>query len=636
MSISKLSRTPLYLAMFASTALFAEEIYEYKNTIVVTASGYSQDISEAPASISVIDEQMLEEGGYADLTDVLTSIPGVTLTKGGYAQDLSIRGMDAVHTAILVDGKKRSARATQVVGTQSLEHHWLPPLESIERIEIIRGPMSTLYGSDAMAGVINIITKKGESVWHGSFRTEAIVHENSEEGNFVKGQAFLSGPIVQDLLTVDFSYLSQKREEDEYRYGFREHELSSYRAGLHLTPTDADSLSLEFDGQNRTRTSSADKTATSSRNFGSTENESNAIALSHTGKYDWIETVSYIQRYSSENVGRDAILDTWTLNTRSTLPVFSQLVTVGTSADFENIEEPDDAGTSTVELDNYQWALFAEYERVINQDYTVASGIRFDKNGEFDANLSGRLYGLWEFADGWTLKSGVATGFRAPTLQQMTSEWYQTKDNYVLHGNDDLEPEISFNKEIGIHYSEPGFMDVTATAFHNDFRDKIDTADCPESICGATDDQYYANIDDAVTYGVEVSTAIDVTDSVTLDGAYTYTYSEQLSGDYKGQPLTQIPLHFVSLNAGWKISERLDSWLKLTYRGEESDSATADDEDIVAPAVTFVDFGGSWQMNENVAFLAGVYNLFNKETSYDEYGYIEEGRRLWLAADLSF
>ncbi|MCS0237561.1 TonB-dependent receptor plug domain-containing protein, partial [Vibrio alginolyticus] len=147
-------------------------------TVVVTASGYEQNVTEAPATISVLTREQLENRSYKDLTDALSDIPGVTVTGGGDGQDISIRGMPAQYTAILVDGRKQSGRETQTNGSTFTEQDWLPPLSAIERIEVVRGPMSTLYGSDALGGVINIITRKNYQEWHGSLRAETTLQEN--------------------------------------------------------------------------------------------------------------------------------------------------------------------------------------------------------------------------------------------------------------------------------------------------------------------------------------------------------------------------------------------------------------------------------------------------------------------------
>ncbi|EGR2356071.1 ligand-gated channel protein, partial [Vibrio alginolyticus] len=205
-------------------------------TVVVTASGYEQNVTEAPATISVLTREQLENRSYKDLTDALSDIPGVTVTGGGDGQDISIRGMPAQYTAILVDGRKQSGRETQTNGSTFTEQDWLPPLSAIERIEVVRGPMSTLYGSDALGGVINIITRKNYQEWHGSLRAETTLQENSKSGNSYQGQLYLAGPVIDGLLSTSLTGLYQERKEDEIEGGYAGKTLDNYRASLYLTP----------------------------------------------------------------------------------------------------------------------------------------------------------------------------------------------------------------------------------------------------------------------------------------------------------------------------------------------------------------------------------------------------------------
>src|SRR5690606_4244213 len=115
------------------------------NPIVVTASGFEQDIIDAPASISVIPREKLEKGAYRDLTDALRDVPGVIMTPSdNNTSDITLRGMSANYTLILVDGKRMSTRETQTNGSTGTDQSWVPPLEAIERIEVVRGPMSSL------------------------------------------------------------------------------------------------------------------------------------------------------------------------------------------------------------------------------------------------------------------------------------------------------------------------------------------------------------------------------------------------------------------------------------------------------------------------------------------------------------
>src|SRR5690625_932418 len=150
-------------------------------TIVVTASGFEQLVEDAPASISVIPREDLEKKAYKDVTDALRDVPGVLITGGRSSSDISIRGMGSGYTLILVDGKRVNSRESRPNSDgPGIEQGWLPPIEAIDRIEVVRGPMSSLYGSEAMGGVINIITRKIEPEWTGSLRTE-MTQQRSEE-----------------------------------------------------------------------------------------------------------------------------------------------------------------------------------------------------------------------------------------------------------------------------------------------------------------------------------------------------------------------------------------------------------------------------------------------------------------------
>ncbi len=116
-------------------------------TIVVTATGYEQDVSKAPASMTVISREELDKREYNDITDVLRNTPGVVISGSGSAQTVSIRGMSSNYTLFLVDGKRQYSKDVNPNGDDNgFEKNILPPIAAIERIEIIRGPASTLYG----------------------------------------------------------------------------------------------------------------------------------------------------------------------------------------------------------------------------------------------------------------------------------------------------------------------------------------------------------------------------------------------------------------------------------------------------------------------------------------------------------
>ncbi|MGO4840407.1 TonB-dependent receptor plug domain-containing protein, partial [Rhizobiaceae sp. 2RAB30] len=123
--------------------------------IVVTATGFEQNVKDAPASITVITREELEKGNFRDLTDALRDVQGVAVTGVANEKDILIRGLPGAYTLILVDGKRQSTRDARTNGNAGFEQSFIPPVAAIERIEVVRGPMSSLYGSDAMGGVIN-------------------------------------------------------------------------------------------------------------------------------------------------------------------------------------------------------------------------------------------------------------------------------------------------------------------------------------------------------------------------------------------------------------------------------------------------------------------------------------------------
>ena len=152
--------------------------------VVVTAAGFEQKLSQAPASISVIERSELERKGFADLAEALADVEGLDVLQGTGKTgglSISIRGMPSNYTLILIDGRRQNNSGDVTPnGFAETATSFMPPLSAIERIEVIRGPMSTLYGSDAMGGVVNIITRSVAPVWGTSLGVNTTVHQDGD------------------------------------------------------------------------------------------------------------------------------------------------------------------------------------------------------------------------------------------------------------------------------------------------------------------------------------------------------------------------------------------------------------------------------------------------------------------------
>ena len=229
----------------AALASFSTTAAEDSDKLIVTASGYSQQLRDAPASITVISAEQLQNKPVRDLADAVKDVEGVSIVGAANKQDINIRGLPGEYTLILVDGRRQNSRESRPNGSGGFEAGFMPPVEAIERIEVIRGPMSSLYGSDAMGGVINIITKKVTNEWHGSVTTGAIIQENSDSGNSTDGNFYLSGPLIKDKLGLQLYGGGDYRQEDKIADGHHKKDNKSLTAKLSFTPTENQTFLLE-------------------------------------------------------------------------------------------------------------------------------------------------------------------------------------------------------------------------------------------------------------------------------------------------------------------------------------------------------------------------------------------------------
>lgn len=631
---------------------------EALKTVVVTASGFEQEIKDAPASISVIAKEDLDDKFYRNVIDAMQDAPGVIVTGGGDSQDISLRGMGSQYTLILVNGKRQSSRETRTNSDSGgVEGGWTPPIAAIERIEIVRGPMSSLYGSDAMGGVINIITRKVPKQWGGEVRLDSTLQERSESGTIYQGNFYLGGPIKTDTLGVQIYGQYSEREEDKIVSGYRERKSNNVTAKLAYTPNDNHDIEFEA-GTSRQRVySTLGKTVaplaagqTCGRNgcpaSSFTDYQTSQWQLSHTGRFTDSISDSYMKYEEFENLAREMkIRNTDVQSNFTTLYDDVHTVTTGIAYGYQDLTDKhgNQLNTGITGIDRYQWSLFAEDEWQVLDRFALTAGLRYDKDENYGGNVSPRIYGVWHFTDTWTLKGGISTGFRAPDLRQTVPGWGQTSRGGNMYGNPNLDAEKSVSNEIGIHYGGDSGLNASFTVFYNDFDDKITRVACPLTQCTEGPNQFgsnpttYVNVDKAITQGVEATLKLPLTATLSLKGNYTYTDSEQKSGANKGQPLNKLPEHLLNATLDWKPNDAINAWARVNYRGKESQPVTtASSSTTRAPSYTFVDTGASWQFDKRLSFSAGVYNLLNKELDMDDYGYIEDGRRYWLGATYTF
>lgn len=622
---------------------------EPSETIVVTAAGYDQLVANASASISVLTREEIENAYYTDVTDAISSIPGVIVAGGGDSTKISIRGMESSYTVLLIDGQPVDTEFLHPnSGGNFTETSWLPPLQAIERIEVIRGPMSTLYGSNAMGGVINIITRKAQQDWTGNIQLGTVIQGESQFGDEQNVNFFLTGP-VSEKLSLNLSGKRNHRDEDEFEEGRQERTTTSLSSKATYQINEQHQLMVDAETSKQEAFSSA--AYTGGGTDGTTEYKKANGSIEHKGEWQTLGTSDTFLKYDvGDRIDRDIKIQEWDFKSTFVTPLSATTLSYGLQGNHERLDDETTNGLGDLTtLSNTALAIFAEDEWQINKRVALTLGARYDHDQKYGSHVSPRIYAVWNINDPWTLKGGVSTGFRAPTMKESSANWARSSNGGDKYGNPDLEPETSVSEELSVEYRARGGIVASLGLFNNSFSDKIDTEDCTSVTCsvvtktngyGATVvNQRYVNIGNAVTRGVEFAIDMPITDTVDFNSSYTYTYSKITSGDSSGLPLNQLPKNMWINKANWNATDDLQVWSKVTYRGETSEAAgssySSSSSDVV-PSYTMTDTGVSYQLMQNLKINAAIYNLFNREVEDASYGYTEDGRRYWLSMNMDF
>lgn len=655
------------VAALASSFVMTASAEDPERLLVTTASGFKQTVEDAPASVSVVTREQLETKSYRDVTDALKDVPGVLVTGGGSSSDISIRGMDPKYTMILVDGKRVASRETRPNSDNSgIEQGWLPPLPAIERIEVVRGPMSSLYGSDAMGGVINIITRKAQKEWNFSLRGDTTLTERKNEGNTGQGSFYAAGPLIDNVLGLKLQGQYSHRGEDRRVDGYNRQITASGGGTLSWTPDEKNTVEFEFKKDNQHRDSrvgyskSAELVKGKKPQSSFTDYEVTHYALTHDGIYDFGTMNTYVQRDESRNPSRKMDYDDTTVRNQTVFMFGDHMLSVGGQYRYEELKDEGNKLKGNNKLDRYSWALFAEDEWTLTNDFALTAGLRMDKDENFGTHWTPRVYGVWHLADEWTLKGGVSTGYRSPDLRQATATWGQAtgggRYDAVIYGNPDLKPEKSVTEEIGIIWDNRDNLTASLTIYNTDFKDKItevrrcdsrsDKApgmrDCTLADgVGNSGDPYdfvsdRTNVDKANMRGVEVTANWIISPEWNLAANYTFTDTEQKSGDFKGKPLNKQPRHMANATLNWETTPEMETWARINFRGKTSEYLSRTSMSKSTPSYAFVDVGTSYSLTKQLNLIGGVYNVFDRRIERDNYGSTLEGRRYNIGLNYNF
>lgn len=584
--------------------------------VVVSANLVPTPIDQVGSSVTVLTREDIERTGDAHVIDLLKRVPGVSINHNGgtgATAQLRIRGSDTGQVKILIDGVEVNdpgATANDFDFNAFL-------VTEIEQIEVLRGPQSALYGNDAMGGVINIITRKGQGPMRVTGLVEGGSYQTFRQGVGVSGSLggfsyALSGANFQ---TKGFSRVTAGDEKDgtrtqsvNGRFSYDFNSIFSLEAGGGFTHMVSEyDPSSTRDGPNEIEKHMGHgRVAAKVKLFdGRWDNTLSATGSRTERDYDQPASASRYSTFDGDRYG---------LEYRGSVKIDrDDVLTFGAARETETARSTNIRGGAKVtdlDRDLRTDSLYAQYLLGLWDDLHLTAGIRHDDVQGFGGETTYRLTGAYT-VPGWRtiLRASYGTAAKAPTLYQLYAPTY---------GNATLRPEKSKGFDFG--FEQPllnGRLTIGATAFHNDYRNLIAFQD------------YYVNIARARTQGIEATMRAEITPDLTVGVGYTFLDSEDRD---TGRDLPRRPRHSANLSADYLGIRgfRIGGAVRYVHQQLNSASSTVElDSFIVVDALV------SYDITEKVAAYVRVENLFD-EKYQEALNYRTPGRSAYLGLKANF
>ncbi len=647
--------------------------------VTVTAGGFEQLVVDAPASVSVLTREELQTKRVQDLAQALIDVEGVDVGQnvgktGGMT--ISMRGMPSEYTLFLIDGKRQnSAGSVTPNGFGETATSFMPPVAAIERIEVVRGPMSTLYGSDAMGGVVNIITRKVSEKWSGSINVNGTLQQNRSYGDTGQGTFYLTGPVWSDRIGLALRGSAFRREPAALKYENVNGELVPITS-FGMSPTNSDIFNLggrvsivankqndfyvDYDNMTQNYNNKDRQLGTVGLQGGYADYmkfRRNQLLLSHQGRYRYGILDTSLTRNTTDTLGRTIPPgtpgrtpgDPRTLEATNTIldskfvaPITTRhMLSVG--GQWWNAHMIDAVAPNP--YNHKQGALFAEDEWRALRQLTFTGGIRYDHHNTFGSNISPRGYVVYRPFQILSVKGGVSRGFRTPQLNQLATGivGFGAQGTLPLIGSPGLKPETSTSTEVSTTLLLNG-LSFSTTLFNNEFQNKIASgpglpncsfAGSPNRT-GCVDFGPWPNVDlfgqsinvdEAITRGVEASMRYRFLRKWEVMNNYTFTKSEQRSGSQMGQPLVNTPKHMYNSTIRFAATQKLNTWLRIEARSNRTRGNGATQEAATAAMGPYkgyglVHLGAGYQISKQISISGTIYNLLGTDfLTYAPYVY---------------
>jgi vitamin B12 transporter len=649
---------PLLIGIWALSAVpamaeqpgYAREM----DDLVVTATRLATPRRQLASSVTVITAEDIQRRQYRSVSDALRSVPGLHVVQtGGPGQQTSVfmRGANSNHTLVLIDGIEASDPSSPA-GAVDFSNLWL---DNVERIEIVRGPQSTLYGSDAIGGVIHISTRRGEGELGGTGKLEGgsdnTINQQASAGgatdrlNYSLGVTHIDTD--GDSVTPERLRNGVSAEDDNYQNW-----TTSARLGIALNETlDVNFFARYIDSETDLDPELFDPA------FGGGTTEDRDARLNQTeyllrgeakaqlvdGLWEATFSTSYTNYDRSNRNDRQSPAETLTRTDfdgdklkfefkNDFYPVDAHVLTLGLETEKENMTAGgfSDFGGFIVgeetDADARNNAVYAQDQFTYNDSLFGTIGLRYDDNDDVGSEFTYRVAPVYVHQETDTrIKASVGTGFKAPTLFQ-TDGFTPNVFGSFYRGNPDLDPEKSFGWEIGIEQALwDDRLDLGATYFKSDIDDLMQVVFDPSF------NSTYENIDQADIRGVEAFMHTQPIEPLAVRVDYTWTDAED---DNSGEALLRRPKHKVDVDLELQPTARTSINLMLNYVADYKDISRETSGIIHGDDYAVLDIAAYYQLNKQWRIFGRIENVTDEHYEPAD-GFQASDRGLFAGAALA-
>jgi len=612
------------LASLLPIAALADEPVALQQQVITATQTAHSELS-APASVSVVTREELEKMPVYNLADAVKYLPGVHINpSSAYGRkEIKLRGMDSDYTLLLVNGRRVNSREALTSNYANDFDLSSIPMAAIERIEVIRGPMSSLYGADALGGVVNVILRQPTERTAAGLAYTYEHPTEGDSGDSHKASGYISGALIENKLrgnliveTTDQAAWGSDQTVFANTDAVEKRQNGSAFGTLSWLLDERQSIDLDMSYRSDDRKAIWNNSGVS---FPTNVQEMDrwTLGLAHNGNWDGFNTRL---RYYYEDVDLmddselmtnmhrskgDVQQKNHTVDGQVSAFLGNHLLTLG--GEFRRVElsHNQNLGADT-EVD--QKAIYLQDEFSIGR-LDITLGGRWDDHDSFGGEFSPRAYGVYNLTDNWVIKGGAGKSFKAPSIYQFDETYgvLACRGMCTLVGNPDLKPETATSYELGTLYQDQR-IEAGIMLFDNEIEDMIYTDSWRAGYRPSV--MTYTNVDKARVRGYELQGRYAFSDAVGLRANYTYADAENRETD---DPLRNTPQHMANIGLDWQAMPNLDLNLDYQYTGSQFVYVSAAQPEVESGAFHTLSAGARYKATNELTLRGGLNNLTNEK-----------------------